>query len=44
MPSNFPQILLELDVNSRIEIIKNGKHVLSELIGAGFLEKAHRLR
>lgn len=38
------QILLKLGVNSQIEIIKNGKHVLSELIGEGFLEKAHRLR
>lgn len=41
---NRHQILLELGVNSHIEIIKNGKHVLSELIGEGFLEKAHRLR
>ncbi len=36
--------LQELGVNSQIEIIKNGKHVLTGLIGKGFLERANRLR
>lgn len=41
---NRHQLLLDTGVDSSIEIIKNGKHVLSELIGQGFLDKAHRLR
>lgn len=38
------EILLEMGVESTIEIIKNGKHVMSPLIGKGFLERASRLR
>ena len=41
---NRHQLLLDIGVDSSIEIIKNGKHVLSGLIGDGFLERAHRLR
>jgi len=38
------QILQEIGVESSIEIIKNGQHVLKPLIGKGFLDRAHRLR
>ena len=38
------KILLEIGVDSRIEIIKNGPHVMTELVGKPFLERAHRLR
>ena len=38
------QILQEIGVDSSIEIIKNGRHVLTNLIGEGFLERANRLR
>ena len=38
------QILRELGVESSIEIIKNGQHVLTPLIGKGFLDRANRLR
>ena len=38
------QLLLEVGVDSQLEIIKNGKHVLTELIGQGFLERAARLK
>lgn len=38
------KLLLELGVDSSIEIIKNGKHVLTELIGTGFLMRANKLR
>lgn len=41
---NRHQLLLEAGVDSSIEIIKDGKHVLTQLIGDGFLERAHRLR
>lgn len=38
------EILKKIGVDSSIEIIKNGKHVLIELRGKGFLERANRLR
>lgn len=38
------QILLELGVESSIEIIKNGKHIMRPLIGKGFLDRVERLR
>lgn len=38
------KILRGLGVQSSIEIIKNGQHVLTPLIGKGFLERAHKLR
>ncbi len=38
------QILLDLGVESTIEIIKNGKHVMKPLIGKGFLDRADQLR
>ncbi|MEO1054438.1 MAG: hypothetical protein AAFX87_27620 [Bacteroidota bacterium] len=37
-------ILKEIGVDSQIEIIPNGRHVLKELIGKGFLNRADRLR
>ncbi len=37
-------ILQEIGVESSIDIIKNGPHVLQKLVGKGFLEKANRLR
>lgn len=36
--------LLEAGVDSQIEIIKNGRHVLTELIGKGTVEKMNKLR
>ena len=41
---NRHQLLLEVGVESTIEIIKNGKHVMTPLVGKDFLEKANRLR
>ena len=38
------QLLQELGVESTIEIIKNGQHVMKPLIGKGFLDRAERLR
>lgn len=38
------QLLLELGVESTLEIIKNGRHIMTLLVGKGFLEKATRLR
>ncbi|OUR91911.1 hypothetical protein A9Q87_08910 [Flavobacteriales bacterium 34_180_T64] len=38
------QILQELGIESTIEIIKNGEHVMKPLIGKGFLDRAERLR
>ena len=38
------QILLDIGVESTIEIIKNGEHVMKPLIGKGFLDRANRLR
>ena len=38
------QDLLDAGIDSSMEIIPIGKHVLSELIGKGFLERASRLR
>ncbi|AXT20423.1 hypothetical protein D7030_04695 [Flavobacteriaceae bacterium AU392] len=38
------QILKNFGIESSIEIIKNGKHVLKPLVGKGFLERAKRLR
>lgn len=38
------QRLQEIGVDSRIEIIKNGPHVLTELIGKGTLERMNKLR
>ncbi|MEO1033203.1 MAG: hypothetical protein AAFX55_17495 [Bacteroidota bacterium] len=38
------QILQGLGVESSIEIIKNGQHVMKPLIGKGFLDRAERLR
>nr|WP_321236168.1 hypothetical protein [uncultured Psychroserpens sp.] len=38
------QLLLDIGVNSTIEIIKNGQHVMQPLIGKGFLDRAERLR
>ena len=38
------ELLISAGVESQIEIIKNGPHVLQDLIGKGFLERAHRLR
>ncbi|TJY38069.1 hypothetical protein [Pontimicrobium aquaticum] len=37
------QLLLELEVESTLEIIKNGEHVLESLVGKGFLDRANRL-
>ncbi|MCR9251391.1 MAG: hypothetical protein NXI20_13265 [bacterium] len=37
-------LLLQAGVKSSLEIIKNGEHVLTNLIGEGFLERADRLR
>jgi predicted esterase len=37
-------LLTKIGVNSKIEIIPKGKHVMEGLIGKGFLERAHRLR
>lgn len=36
--------LLEAGVDSQIEIIKNGKHVLTELVGEGVLTRMDKLR
>lgn len=36
--------LLEAGVDSQIEIIENGKHVLTELIGEGVLKRMDKLR
>ncbi len=41
---NRHQILQEIGVDSRIEIIKNGPHVMRDLVGKGFLSRADRLR
>jgi len=38
------QFLLDIGVESTIEIIKNGQHVMKPLIGKGFLDRANRLR
>ena len=38
------QLLQELGIESSIEIIKNGRHVMKSLIGKGFLDRAERLR
>ncbi len=38
------QILSDIGVESSIEIIKNGQHVMKPLIGKGFLDRAERLR
>jgi len=38
------QLLQELGIESSIEIIKNGQHVMKPLIGKGFLDRAERLR
>jgi len=38
------KLLKELGVESSIEIIKNGQHVMKPLIGKGFLDRADRLR
>ncbi|WP_299275409.1 hypothetical protein [uncultured Psychroserpens sp.] len=38
------QLLLDFGVDSRIEIIKNGEHVMKPLVGKGFLDRAERLR
>ena len=38
------EILTRIGVDSQIEIIKNGQHVMTNLIGEGFLKRAHRLR
>ncbi|MEH6537679.1 MAG: hypothetical protein V7719_14865 [Psychroserpens sp.] len=38
------QLLLDMGVESTIEIIKNGQHVMKPLIGKGFLDRAERLR
>ncbi|WP_299111700.1 hypothetical protein [uncultured Winogradskyella sp.] len=38
------KILQSIEVESSIEIIKNGKHVMEPLIGKGFLDRAERLR
>jgi len=38
------QLLQELGIESTIEIIKNGEHVMKPLIGKGFLDRAERLR
>lgn len=37
-------LLLDLGVESSIEIIKNGQHIMKPLIGKGFLDRASRLR
>jgi predicted peptidase len=37
-------ILKKIGVDSSIEIIKNGPHVMGDLVGKGFLERANRLR
>lgn len=38
------QFLQELGIESTIEVIKNGEHVMKPLIGKGFLDRAERLR
>ena len=38
------QLLQEIGVESSIEIIKGGEHVMKPLIGKGFLDRAERLR
>jgi len=38
------QLLQERGIESTIEIIKNGEHVMKPLIGKGFLDRAERLR
>lgn len=38
------QLLLDIGVESTIEIIKNGQHVMKPLIGKGFLDRAENLR
>lgn len=38
------QLLEELGIDSRLEIIPNGGHVLEELIGEGFLRRVSKLR
>ncbi|WP_298761631.1 hypothetical protein [uncultured Psychroserpens sp.] len=38
------QLLLDFGVESTIEIIKNGQHVMKPLVGKGFLDRAERLR
>ncbi|MEQ9402924.1 MAG: hypothetical protein RIM99_05010 [Cyclobacteriaceae bacterium] len=38
------EILKRIGVDSSIEIIKNGPHVMTSLVGKGFLERADRLR
>ena len=38
------QLLQEFGIESTIEIIKNGEHVMKPLIGKGFLDRAERLR
>tara|TARA_R110002073_G_scaffold108336_5_gene243463 strand:- start:35520 stop:36191 length:672 start_codon:yes stop_codon:yes gene_type:complete len=38
------QILRGIGVESSIEIIKNGQHVMKPLVGKGFLDRANRLR
>lgn len=38
------QILRGIGVESSIEIIKNGQHVMTPLVGKGFLDRANRLR
>lgn len=38
------QLLQEMGVESSIEIIKSGEHVLKPLIGKGFLDRVERLR
>ncbi len=41
---NRHQRLLEIGVDSRIEIIKNGPHVMKDLIGKGTLARMDKLR
>jgi len=38
------QILQDIGVDSAIEIVKNGGHVLKSLVGKGFLDRAEELR
>ena len=38
------QLLLETGAESSIEIIKNGQHVMTNLIGKGFLTRAEKMR
>lgn len=38
------QLLLEAGAESSIEIIKNGQHVMKNLIGKGFLARAEKMR